>query len=351
MDRIDFVMPWVDGSDPQWQAQFYEYCRLYTPPIMACEESVSDSDVPHFAADDIGDSSEERYRDWDIVRYWFRGVEKFAPWVGKIHFITWGHLPKWLDVSHPKLNVVNHRDFIPQQYLPTFSSNPIENNMHRIEGLSEKFVYFNDDMLFCRPVSPERFFRGGLPCDMARLNVIRDERIDHNILECVRVINQRHARKGVIAHNVGKWFNRRYSIGDMMKTVTLMPWSFFPGFLDSHAPQPFLKSTFEMLWAEEYEELNASCRNRFRAPTDLPQWLMRYEQLVTGQFSPVSMRDMALTKLADDNSETIESMILSGKYSVICINDNNEVKNMAQVRESLLKVCEKLLPEKSAYEL
>ena len=83
-------------------------------------------------------------------RWWFRAVEKFAPWVNKIHFVTYGHLPKWLNIDNPKLNIAKHSDFIPQKYLPTFSSFPIEVNLHRIKGLAERFVYFNDDMFLLK---------------------------------------------------------------------------------------------------------------------------------------------------------------------------------------------------------
>ncbi|MBQ6357217.1 MAG: capsule biosynthesis protein CapK, partial [Solobacterium sp.] len=40
---------------------------------------------------------DNRFKDWGLFKYWFRGVEKFAPWVNKIYFITWGHVPTWLD--------------------------------------------------------------------------------------------------------------------------------------------------------------------------------------------------------------------------------------------------------------
>ena len=119
MEKIDFVIPWVDGNDPQWRAEKAKYDPSGMPQ----------SDAP------------ERYRDWDNLQYWFRGVEKFAPWVNRIHFITWGHLPPWLDTSNPKLNIVKHTDYIPEKYLPTFSSHAIELNMHRIEGLAEHFVF------------------------------------------------------------------------------------------------------------------------------------------------------------------------------------------------------------------
>ncbi len=90
--KIDFVIIWVDGSDVEWKK----------------ERAVYDKSIK-----DDADNGDHRYRDWNNLKYWFRGVEKFAPWVRKIHFITWGHLPKWLDISHPKLHLVRHEDYIP----------------------------------------------------------------------------------------------------------------------------------------------------------------------------------------------------------------------------------------------
>lgn len=335
-ERIDFVIPWVNGSDAAWRSEFTKYRQL-----CGCQANGS---AP-------SDASEERYRDWGTLRYWFRGVERFAPWVGMVHLITWGHLPPWLDTSHPKLHVVRHTDYIPPQYLPTFNSCPIELNMHRIDGLSERFVYFNDDTFLCRPVGSDRFFRGGLPCDAARLAVIQGERAGHNILECMRVINRRHDKRKAIRHAAGKWFNRRYTPADILKTLSLMPWSFFPAFKDYHMPQPFLRSTLDTLWNEEGTELDATCRSRFRSTTDLSQWLVRYEQLATGRFAPVSMRDTLLTKLSDNSMDALRAAILSGRYSMICINDDNAIQDPASCRRALTATFDALLPDKSAYEL
>ena len=93
---IDFVITWVDGNDPAWQQ---EKSRTLKASGLI----------------DKTDDRKERYRDWDNLQYWFRGVEQFAPWVRKVHFVTWGHLPEWLNTSAPKLNIVNHEDFIPEE--------------------------------------------------------------------------------------------------------------------------------------------------------------------------------------------------------------------------------------------
>ena len=103
--KIDFVITWVDNSDPEWRERCLRYAK---------EEGRSIT------------ISSERYRDWDNLRYWFRGVETFAPWVNKVHFITCGHLPKWLNPQAEKLNIVKHSDYMDERYLPTFSSHPIE---------------------------------------------------------------------------------------------------------------------------------------------------------------------------------------------------------------------------------
>ena len=95
VNKIDFVITWVDDSDPKWRKEFEYYS--------AKESRCINTDTC-------------RYRDWDTLRYWFRGVEKFAPWVNKIYFVTYGHLPEWLKTDNPKLVIVNHEDFIPAEY-------------------------------------------------------------------------------------------------------------------------------------------------------------------------------------------------------------------------------------------
>ena len=137
---IDFVLLWVDGADPKWQHEFLRYRK---------QKDHTNTDT-------------SKYRDWGTLRYLFRGIETFTPWVRKIHFVTWGHLPEWLDTSHSKLHIVNHKDFIDRSFLPLFSPNPLEIFMHNIKGLSEKFVYLNDDTFFVRPILPERFFKQNL---------------------------------------------------------------------------------------------------------------------------------------------------------------------------------------------
>lgn len=323
---IDFVLLWVDGADPAWREEFVRYRR------------------------EAGtDASEVRYRDWGLLRYWFRSVERYAPWVRRIHLITWGHLPVWLERAHPKLRIVRHTDYIPSEWLPTFNSNVIELNIPRIEGLAEHFVLFNDDMLLTQPCSPERFFRGGLPCDMARLSIVRPSCIAQTVLNNLELINRLHPRRALNAH-LSKWLSPRYGLGNLCKTLSLLPWSFFPGFFDSHMPQPYRRADFERAWQQWGKELAAACRNRFRAPSDLSHWLIRYDVLCRGEFAPCGFNESLLRDLDDRSIEAVCRDVASGRYRMVCLNDSSDIADFDRSRERLEAAFAQRLPDRCTYE-
>lgn len=326
---IDFVIPWVDGADPEWQKVKRQY-------------SVSSQE----------DANEIRYRDWDLLRYWFRGVEKFAPWVRKIHFVTWGHIPAWLNTTHPKLNIVKHEDYIPSAFLPTFSANPIELNLHRISGLAEHFVYFNDDMFLIRPVDKTFFFKNGLPCDDAILSPIMItngmQDIGRIVANDMAVINSHFEKQSVLTEALGKWLNPKYG-KQMLRTLCLLPWRHFPGFFNDHLPQAFLKSTFEEIWAAEPELLNEVSTHRFRDyGRDVNQWLMRYWQFCENRFVPASSdrgKDLLI-----DNPQTLAD-IRQQRYHMICLNDRANLPNFSQLQQDVQAAFEQVLPIASSFEL
>ena len=332
---IDFVIPWVDGNDPAWQEERAKY------------DSKSS-----------GDNSPTRFRDWDILHFWFRGVEKFAPWVNKIHFITWGHLPEWLNTDNPKLHIVNHKDYIPEQYLPTFSSHPIELNMHRIEGLAEHFVYFNDDMFLTRPVKETDFFKNGLPCDTAVLGPANLSFPDNSIplpenvfsmgFNDIMVINYHFKKKEVLKKYWHKFFSLKYGkIG--LSSFLQLPYRQFYGFYVHHLPGTFLKSTFDRVWQENPEVLDRTCRNKFRKFTDVNQWLIQYYQYCTGNFMPAPPGRGKCFDLSREN-ETACRAIRKQSYNMVCCNDSPGEIDFAGCSMQLKKAFESILPKKSSFE-
>uniref|UniRef100_A0A8C2DGI1 N-acetylglucosamine-1-phosphotransferase subunits alpha/beta n=1 Tax=Cyprinus carpio TaxID=7962 RepID=A0A8C2DGI1_CYPCA len=105
------------------------------------------------------DVSASRFEDNEELRYSLRSIEKHAPWVRHIFIVTNGQIPSWLNLDNPRISVVTHQDlFQNQTHLPTFSSPAIETHIHRIPGLSQKFIYLNDDVMFGKDVWPDDFY-------------------------------------------------------------------------------------------------------------------------------------------------------------------------------------------------
>ena len=329
MEKTDFIIFWVDDTDPAWREAF-----------LAARKEAGDND----------DASTIRIRCWHNLHYWFRAVERFAPWVNRVHLVTWGHLPAWLDTAHPKLNIVRHEDFIPAEYLPTFNSLTIGLNLHRIEGLAEQFVVFNDDMFLTRECRPDDFFRDGLPCDMARLSVVQPSSIGHIIYNDLELINAKWDKRRVVRSNPGKWLNLRYGVSNLLKTLTLMPWSMFTGMLDHHVPQPYLRAHCFRCWEEWGGPLDRTCRHTFRNIDNVSDYLFRYDMLAAGRFAPRSMGDCRLLTLSDASADDICRDIERQRWRMVCLNDSDDMADFEALRDRLNGAFQRLLPTPSSYE-
>ncbi|XP_034634739.1 N-acetylglucosamine-1-phosphotransferase subunits alpha/beta isoform X1 [Trachemys scripta elegans] len=105
------------------------------------------------------DISASRFEDNEELRYSLRSIERHAPWVRHIFIITNGQIPSWLNLDNPRITIVTHQDIFQNlSHLPTFSSPAIESHIHRIAGLSQKFIYLNDDVMFGKDVWPDDFY-------------------------------------------------------------------------------------------------------------------------------------------------------------------------------------------------
>ena len=327
--KIDFVIMWVDGNDLEWRKEKNKYLNK--------EDAVN---------------NEVRFRDWELLQYWFRGVEKYASWVNKIYFVTWGHLPEWLDTNNERLVVVNHKDFIPEEYLPTFNSHTIELNLHRITELSENFVLFNDDTFIINKTTQSDFFKNNLPCDSAILNPIICEGNDHfsNVsANNMAVINNNFNKKETLKKGVLKWFSLKYG-KDLIRTINLSIWPKFPGFYNSHLPNAYLKSTFAKVWEKESSILDETCHSNLRNNhTNINQWVMKYWQFCENKFMPRSPKIGKYYEIKDNN-DIIKKEILEGKIKMICLNDSAKIKNFENTKEEIISIFKEKLPEKCSFE-
>lgn len=325
---IDFVITWVDGNDPKWQKEYYKY------------------------KGEDGDKRAVRFRDMDTLQYWFRGVEKFAPWVNKVYFVTCGQQPEWLNINHPKLVRMHHEQFIPPQYLPTFSSHAIEMNLHRIPGLSEHFVYFNDDMFLVGNTEPNDFFVDGLPCDSAVINYAAPREEPLNLVPFVNIaaINRNFIKKEVMKQQAQKFFTLKYH-KYLLKNIQFIMGKWFPGFKYFHLPSSFLKSTFDEVWQREHELLDRTCSHKFRVLTDANQWLCQNWQICKGDFFPrdTNMGFYGSIDSLEKLEETVKH-ITDGKCKFLCANDS-EFRDLELIKSKLNGPLQKLFPKKSSFEI
>jgi hypothetical protein len=139
--QVDVVYTWVNGADPEWQKVRHDTAKQENVEILGADAQQA-----------------RRFRDNNELKYSLRALHMFAPWIHHIYIVTYGHKPEWLQ-DHPKISIVSHKEiFKHQEHLPTFNSMAIESNIHRIPGLLEHYIYFNDDVFVGRPVSFSDFF-------------------------------------------------------------------------------------------------------------------------------------------------------------------------------------------------
>lgn len=328
-NTIDFVVTWVDDSDPDWRKKKAEFSS----------ETEKEG------------NTEVRYRDWDTLKYWFRGVEKFAPWVRNIYFVTDNQKPEWLNTDHPKLKWVKHTDFIPKEDLPTFNSNAIEWNLSRIEGLSENFVYFNDDMFVISPTVPEDFFVDDLPCDLPVLGPLYPEGFfSHMLFNNIELLNRHFSLRKSIKQSPKKWIKGQ-PVSGLLKLLLYGRRDLIPNSVSWHIQISFKKKTFEILREKEKTLVEATSQNKFRTKEDITVWSVRDWQIFSGEFYPKKpIGKLFHTNTMSYNNEAIE-YLRKQKGKVICLNDCEDEKDFEAHKQAVLKEFEVLFPDKSSFEL
>ena len=340
MDKIDFVLPWVDGTDKKWLEQKRKYEQSETS----------------MAQGDVDANADCRYRDYGLLQYWFRATERFAPWVNRVFFVTCGQKPGWLDESNPKLRLVNHTDYIPPAHLPTFHSNTIELNLHRIPDLSEHFVLFNDDVFLLRPISPEFFFKKGLPvlgCDLGIPRWLGCSNTSRIALNNSGVLKQSLNVEQLVWRNIWKFIDVR-SLGFARAIKNLVSFAVNRIVIQGtfgHLAQPHLKSTLETIWRAQPTVLERTSSSRFRTDACVNHWLACAWNMISGNFFPANeKRNGEFITLTNETLAHACEAIRRQASPQLCLNDKGSNTNPAHCFEEIAKAFEELLPEKSSFE-
>jgi len=342
VEKIDFVVTWVDGGDSEWLAEKRKYLDAASSATSSLAGGEANSDC--------------RYRDCGLLKYWFRSVEKFAPWADRVFFVTCGQKPDWLDETNPKLRLVNHMDYIPSEYLPTFHSDTIELNLHRIPDLSEHFVLFNDDMFLLRPSTPDQFFRGGLPvlaCDLGIPRWLGCSTASRIVVNNGGILARSMDVVGLIRRNILKFVDvRELGLARAAKNFASFAVNrmFIPGTF-GHLPLPHLKSTFDEIWRAQPDIMDKSSRSRFRINDGVSHWLAAAWNMAKGDFVPLNEKRRGETVLLDDsNLERACRLVASQAHPQLCINDSERIADPEECFRRVAAAFESILPEKSSFE-
>lgn len=240
--NIDLVYLWVNGNDPVWQAKRN---ACIGKPI-----------------ENSGVNCEGRYADNDELKFSLRSIEKYAPWLHRIFIVTDGQTPSWLNTDNHKVRIVDHKEIMPPEILPCFNSSLLEHFIYRIPGLSEHFLYSNDDMYINKPVEPSTFFaEDGLP--IIRFNRRPFRKLGLFIKE--KIMGKTLSNYNQIIQNAAKLVEKRYGI-------------YFGG-KAHHNIDSYLKSDYQHTEEIFYNEIKSTYSNHVRSANDIQRSLFSYVAL------------------------------------------------------------------------
>lgn len=276
---VDVVYTWVDGADPEHTAKRARHSGAAASALAA---------------------NRSRFVDRQELRYSLRSLHMYAPFVRHVYLVTDAQVPDWLDRSAEGITVVDHRDvFDDPEALPTFNSHAIGARLHHIDGLAERYLYFNDDVFLAGPVHAEDFFHANgiarLPFSPFQLGAgapLRDEVAPNSAGKNVR-------------HLLHESFGRR--ITHKFK----------------HVPHPQIREVMLELEERYAEDVERTVRSRFRSPEDLgfAATLHHHYALLTGRAVPEEYRLRYIDIGGEDAADKLAYLEEGEEVDFFCLND------------------------------
>lgn len=313
-EKVDVVYTWVDGSDRDWLRR-KESCRSNETG----ESDVSDSVLA------------SRYKDNDELKFSLRSIYQYAPWVNKIYIVTDRQAPSWLRESE-KVVIVDHSDIWPDPTnLPVFNSHAIEACIHRIPELSEHFLYFNDDVLLTRPVSPSLFYyaSGISKVFWSRAQV---DFAEADSSEYASTVAAKNARK-ILVGSGEKYFSRKFF----------------------HTPAALRRSICFELESKFSDSYLDTRKSKFRSIEDIAAAGSLYFNygLSKGYSVPGSIRYDYIDPSTADGRDRMSRLLAKRNFDCVVINDNSVDLDIEPTQNShtyILESLGKLLPIPAPWE-
>ena len=306
---IDLVYLWVDGNDSEWRKKRDAFLGKIDENTEA--------------------TCKGRYINNDELKYSLRSVEKYAPWIRRIFIVTDNQIPDWLDTTHSKINIIDHKDILPETVLPCFNSRIIESCLYKIPGLSERFLLANDDMFFNANTSADFFFsKDGFP-------IVRQKKKN-----CGKL---RYWWKN-LRGNVGNYRAVTHRAAALVEKKFGVYYSGYPHHNIDAFFKPDFREAIEHVFCEDVEKMRTS---RTRANSDVSRHAVLCYALAIGHgHLNYSERDVSLTI----HVQKTDYMKTLRRYQpqLFCLNDNERTKD--EDRDRIKPFLQTLFPEKSAFE-
>lgn len=309
---IDLVYLWVNGNDPVWKAKHDAFTGT----------------KPHNEAVD----GKGRYVSHDELKYSLRSAEMYAPWIRRIFIVTDNQVPEWLNTANPKVQIVDHTEILPPEALPCFNSVVIEHHLHRIPGLSEHFLYANDDMFFNRPVTPADFFSKKDELPIIRFNRRPFRKFSLWYRQHVQHKSLSNYKRTI--HNAALLVESRYG-------------TYYSG-KGHHNIDAYLKSTHAFTRQLFKKEIDATLANHVRADNDIQRNIYSYVALAEHKGHLDYVTQHTSFRLHIDNHQLYKKFM---RYQplLFCMNDS-EYANDAD-REYAANFLSSYFRQKSSFEL
>ncbi|MBQ7852464.1 MAG: Stealth CR1 domain-containing protein [Muribaculaceae bacterium] len=308
---IDLVYLWVDGEDPKWQAKFKTF-------IGKTDENSSNN-------------CKGRYVNNDELKYSLRSIENYAPWVRNIFIVTDNQVPEWLDLSHPKIKIIDHKEILPKESRPCFNSCLLEYFLYRIPGLAEHFLYANDDMFLNKPTTPETFFTAeGLPIIRLTRKPFRKLRWFFREEICKKPLK-----------------NYSKTIGRAAKLVEKKYGRYFTG-MPHHNIDAYLRSDYQRIVEKDFRaEYSANKVTHLRHDNDIQRSIISYVALAKrrGELCYVSQNESIILMIHKENHYR---KFTEKQPMFFCMNDSEYAQDTDRMKA--MDFLEKLFPAKSEFE-
>lgn len=308
--EIDLVYLWVNGNDPQWLAKHN-----------ACIGKVEENSAVN---------CEGRYADNDELKYSLRSIEKYAPWIRKIFIVTDNQTPAWLDTSNPKIRIVDHKEIMPAIALPCFNATVIEHFLWKIPGLSEYFLFANDDMFINKPVTPNTFYgKDGLP-------IIRFNRRPFRKLTL-------WFRENVLKKPINNYLQIIRNSAELVEKK----YGTYYGGKTHHNIDAYLKSDCEHVEQMFKNEIEATFSNHIRSANDIQRNIYAYVALAEKRAHLHYVTQKTSFRLHIQNESHYDKL---ERYNplLFCMNDSQYAKDSD--RKRVTAFLNKRFPKKSQFE-